>query len=264
MEFEDAQPMRSRPSVWMAPPNALTLEERDVHIWRADLNCHHPVLLRLCETLSMDEQLRAERFFFTKDRQSFITARGILRDILSRYVDVSAERLVFCYTLHGKPELAGVCAESQLRFNVSHSDQMAIYAISRRRVGVDIERIRVIPDAESIASRFFSATERAALQTIPETERMIGFLTCWTRKEAYIKARGEGLSMGLDSFDVSILRTQPAKILSSRSYPSDENCWHLEELHPDDRYIASLAVEGQDSRFMLWEWTGAAPLGEPA
>jgi 4'-phosphopantetheinyl transferase len=156
------------------------------------------------QMLSHDEIARAERFHFERDRRRFVVGRGLLRAILGRYMGIESERLRFRYGEYGKPYLAEEYGGKALQFNVAHSQDMALYAIARdREVGVDIEYIRPFPNLMQIAEQFFSARENIALQAVPEHLKDEAFFTCWTRKEAYIKARGDGLSLPLDRFDVS-------------------------------------------------------------
>ena len=167
-------------------------------------------------TLAADEQARAERFHFERDREHFIVARGVLRAILGRYLNRAPERLSFCYGAHGKPALAGEAGADAIRFNVSHSHGVALYAVTRgREVGIDLERIRFDLAVLEIAERFFSRREVATLRTLPTEAQRQAFFRCWTRKEAYIKARGEGLSLPLDQFDVSLAPGEPAALLGT-------------------------------------------------
>ena len=167
-----------------------------MHVWRASLNLPASQIERLGQTLSTDEWSRANRFAFQKDRDHFVAARGILRAILGHYLDEAPNRLRFSYNPFGRPALAG--EPEGLRFNVSHSHGRALIAVTGgRSVGVDVERIRPDVTYEQLARRFFSPREVAALLALPENLRRKAFFTCWTCKEAYVKARGEGLSIPL-------------------------------------------------------------------
>jgi len=208
----------------------------EVHVWRAWLDVSAGLLGQLEASLSPDERERAARFRFVKDRDRFVAARGILRDILARYLGANAAALRFRYEAAGKPALAD---SSELRFNASHSHGLALYAVATERdVGIDIELIRPRVAEEKIAERFFRPAEAASLRTLPKEKQAEAFFRIWTRKEAYIKAVGTGLSMPLDSFD-----------------PAEVPGWEVRDLDPDPRYRAALAVEGEgwSVREFAWE-----------
>jgi 4'-phosphopantetheinyl transferase len=231
------------------------LESDEVHVWRAALNLDTPRLTRLERTLSEDEHARAERFHFPQDRQRFVAARGLLRTLLGRYLGGEPGQVLFCYGPQGKPALAGESGGETLRFNVSHSGELVLYAVSRgRELGIDIERLRPDFATEQIARRFFSAGEVAALQTLPAGEQRQAFFACWTRKEAYLKARGDGLSLDLKQFEVSLAPGKPAALLSTKHDPQEVLRWSLRDLTPGPGYVAALAVEGHDWRLRCWQW----------
>ena len=164
-------------------------------------------------TLAADERTKAERYYFERDRLRFIIAHGVLRAILSLYLNESPKRLSFCEGSHGKPALALDSGGDSIRFNMSHSHRMALYAVTRsREVGIDLEFVRCDLEAEQIAERVFSPREIAELRALPAALRRNAFFLCWTRKEAYIKAKGEGLSLPLDQFDVSLIPGEPAAL----------------------------------------------------
>jgi 4'-phosphopantetheinyl transferase len=225
----------------------------DVHVWRADLDRPEADVRTLQQLLSADELSRAARFHFQKDAHRFIVGRGLLRTILARYLRVAPSRVRFDYTTYGKPMLAPASAQETITFNLAHSGQIALYAVARdRAVGVDIEQIRSGIEYEQIAERFFSATERAQLRALPANQRTVAFFTCWTRKEAYIKAQGEGLSLPLGQFDVSFAPGEPARLVHTAGDPGEAARWSLHELHPGAGYVAALAAEGQGWRVACW------------
>jgi 4'-phosphopantetheinyl transferase len=138
---------------------------------------------------------------------------------------------------------------------VSHSQELGLYAITRnRKIGVDLEYIRTAFACEQVAERFFSSQEKATLRSLPPRLKYQAFFTCWTRKEAYIKARGEGLFLPLDQFDVSTIPGEPALLLNTRGDPQEANRWSLRELGPSAGYVAALAVEGHNWRLSCWNW----------
>lgn len=226
-----------------------------VHVWKAALDLAEPRVLELEKTLSQDERDRAARFHFEIDRARFIVGRGILRAILGRYLGVEPHRLRFQYALHGKPALAPGASAHDLRFNAAHSGGMVLYAVtSGREVGIDVERLRPDFATEAIAERFFSPGEVASLRALPVEARLKAFFDCWTRKEAYIKATGHGLSHPLQRFTVS-LAPGAAALLGTDDDAREASRWSLQELSPGPGYAAALAVEGHGWRLQCWEWT---------
>jgi 4'-phosphopantetheinyl transferase len=218
----------------------------EVHVWSADLDRLPGALLR--EPLSTDERERGRRFHFERDRRRFVTARGLLRRLLGHYLGLDPSRLRFGYGPRGKPFLAG---EDELRFNVSHSGGLALLAFARgREVGVDVERERPVPEAEDIARRYFSAWEERELRLLTEGERRAAFFRCWTRKEAFIKATGDGLSRPLDAFDVTLAPGEPARLVRVEGEPEAAFRFWLEDVSPAPGFAGALAVEGREARIV--------------
>lgn len=250
------QVLTSQGLLWLPPPIDLTLPGNQVHVWRASLDQPAWRLWELAQTLSVDEQARADRFRLKQDRWRFTASHGILRVILGRYLGVKPEQLLFQAGLHGKPSLVKMLNEIGLSFNMSHSHTLAVFAVTRdREIGVDVERIRLTLDVEQIAERFFSPQESAVLQTIPADLKLEAFFTCWVRKEAYIKARGDGLSLPLDQFEVSLVPGEPARLLSTSHDPQEAIRWSLHDVTPSPGYVAAVAVQGSNWQLKCWEWT---------
>lgn len=242
-------------SLWANPSAGLALADDAVHVWRAELDVSPAQVERLRQLLSVDEADRACRFHFERDRQRFIVGRGLLRMIVSRYVLQSPDSLRFDYTEYGKPYLAAASGQQSLAFNVSHSDELALFALSHNReLGVDIERVRPTIEYEQIAARFFSSSEYEQLCALPPAHRMTAFYRCWTRKEAYIKARGGGLSVPLDSFAVSLEPAEPVRLLYTLDDPLECSRWSLHNLSPGPGYQAALAVAGHGWQLICWQW----------
>jgi len=245
---------------WNTPPPDMVLASDKVHVWRASLELTPTAILALRRTLAADELARVKRFHFTEDRTRFIAARGALRDILARYLGTEANQVCFRYSSHGKPSLAagsqrGGQRKPPLHFNLSHTSDLALVAIARgRRVGVDIESMRTDIAQDLIAARSFSPREQARLRALPIHLKAQGFFNCWTRKEAYIKARGEGLSLPLDQFDVSLAPGEPARLLHVEGDAEEASRWTLAELAPGPGYVAALVVEGHGWRLACWQW----------
>lgn len=242
---------------WYEAPEDLALSANDLHVWSASLELDRESLSSLQRTLSGDEVDRAERYRFAADRHQFIAARGLLRLILGRYVDTAPERLRFCYSVYGKPSLVDEPEGTSLRFSVSHSSGLGLYAVAgARRVGIDLERIQPLPEVEALVERYFSPAEQAAFRALPREQQLLAFFRCWTRKEAYIKARGQGLSLALGRFVVSLAPGKPAKLLYSDGDQEEASRWSLRELLPGPGYVAAVAVEGHDWRLSCYRCTG--------
>ena len=240
------------PKNWLAPPSPLSLKEDEVHIWQVSLDQPYTTLQQLRQVLSGDELARAKRFHFDKDRNHYIVARGTLRLILGDYLNTEPGHLRFSYSDHGKPTLD---PPSDLVFNVSHSGGVALHAVTRgREIGVDIEKVRPMADGEQIAERFFSAEEVEVFLHVPPDQRDEAFFNCWTRKEAYIKAIGEGLSHPLDTFIVSLKPGEPAALLQVKDTPQEVDRWSLYHFEPRAGYIGAVMAEGQalQLRYFIW------------
>ena len=245
------------------PPSQLSLPEGVVHVWRADLGLQAAHLRRLEQNLSAKEQARASRFRFARDRGRFIAARSLLREILALYLNTSAQRLSFGYSAYGKPFLAGA-EHSTLRFNVSHSlDTMLLAIAHMREVGVDVERVSNNGVAvEEIAETVLSEPEKQALARLGDEDKRINFLRFWTRKEAYIKADGRGVSLPLERIDVSASEGRAAVLDESTGEWRTCTRWELRTLAAGPEYVAALAAEGQDWSLARWRWS-ARPSTSP-
>ena len=242
---------------WLPPPATLTLQQGEVHLWRASLDQPATTFQRLQATLSPDEQARAARFHFDKDRNYYIAARGILRSLLGAYLKSDPHSLQFSYNSYGKPALNSAAHDAEVRFNLAHSRGLALYAFTRGRdVGIDVEYMKPDIDVLAVARHSFSPAEQTALRALPTEHRLQGFYNGWTRKEAYIKARGMGVSLGLDRFDVELKPDQPAALLHSREDPQEPARWALIELDPGEGYAGALAVEGRGWHLRCFQWQG--------
>jgi len=228
------------------------LNRDELHVWLASIEIASQQLSELERTLSADEIARAGKFYFERDRRSFIGWRGILRTILATYLETKPSALRFLYNEFGKPHLEGSAEARNLSFNLSHSGVLVVVAVAiDRDVGVDVEFIDdSVPSAE-VANRFFSTNEIATLEALPQSLRLAGFFNCWTRKEAYIKARGMGLSIPLDSFDVSSIPGETAALVPTENSSGVSN-WKIEDLRIDSRYAAAIAASGCDWKVARW------------
>lgn len=235
-----------------------TLTTSEVHVWLASLEQPAELVRHFLTTLAPDERERAARFVFEKDRRHFTVARGILRALLGHYLQAPASEIRFAYNAYGRPALQSPAPQPMLNFNLSHSHELALYAFAPgREIGVDIEYMRDLEMDEylSIARSHFSSGEYSTLQELPAAQRKQGFFNCWTRKEAYIKTRGQGLAIPLDSFDVSLLPGAPAALLASHEAPHTVAAWSLSLPTVPPDYTAALMVEGHDytTRFFTWQ-----------
>ena len=242
-------------TLWLPAPANLVLSRDEVHVWCASLDQSASRVQQLAKTLSVDEQLRADRFRFEQHRQHFIVARGVLRAILGRYMDIEPPQVQFCYGSHGKPALVEKDTAGMLDFNLSHSGGVALYAFARdRQIGIDIECLRPVSEVEQIAKRFFCEREYEELRALPPTQQQNAFFRYWTLKEAYIKATGRGLSLPLDQFEVSLASGESAVLLRSPVDSQKASDWSLKELSPGQGYAAAIAVKGDSWQLQCWRW----------
>jgi 4'-phosphopantetheinyl transferase len=249
------------PAVTDLPPKTLALQGDEVHVWLANLNHSGFPARDLDRILSQEERERAARYYLRKDRDHFTAGRAMLRSILGRYLNMDPRDLQFGRGRHGKPALVTEQAADALYFNVAHSHDVALYAVAcGRDIGVDVERVRADVNVDLIAQRF-SPREIAALRLLPPEARLTAFFTCWVRKEAYLKARGDGLATGLDSFSVSFSPGEPAALLDVQGHPEEPLAWSLRELDVAPSYTAALAVRAGDCRVRCWRFT-ADPGGQ--
>lgn len=224
---------------WLTLPE---LPSSDVHLFYTSLKQPSAYLESLRKILSSDELAKAERFYFEKDRTSYIAARGMLRKILSHYLAIEPSTIQFQYSPYGKPSVP-----QAIHFNVSHSHERVLYAISQKRVvGIDIEFIRPVQEFWEVAKTYFSKNEVAMLAKIPPQKQLEAFYQLWTRKEAYIKAKGGGLSMPLSSFDVSL--GEPTRLLETRPDKVEALNWILKSYIPEEHYIAALVMSTKQYR----------------
>ena len=240
---------------WPAPPPQWPVENRGIDIWAADLRQTDRRIAAFAATLSADEQARAARFRFDEDQNRFIVGRGLLRTVLARYVGGLPAALVFSYGAKGKPSLAATPPIKPLFFNLAHSGGLMLLAISRVcEVGVDVERIVDREDAESIAGSHFAHCESAGLRELPVSQRSSAFHRLWTRKEACLKATGEGITEHLSRVEVSFLPDEPARL--GRLFGSAEAAshWTLCDLVPSSGFIGALAAPVNKIGIKCWRW----------
>lgn len=237
---------------WTKSPPPATIAPGDVHVWRFGLDLTDDLLARLRPTLSSDELARAARFRFRVHASRFVAGRGQLRALLGSYTGSGPAEIRFRYTPRGKPELDP--NPSGLHFNLAHSAGLALCAIARDLpLGVDIERLDREVEFQQVAARFFSPAEAAAITALPPADRRAAFFRCWTRKEALLKATGEGLSFGLNQFTVTVRDDEPARVLHWPFGESESSDWNLIHLEPAPGYVGALAIQGRLESVSCWD-----------
>jgi 4'-phosphopantetheinyl transferase len=227
---------------WPYPNAAFALPPGDVHVWRVSLVIHPDDEDNLTATLSPDEQVRAARFLSVPARKQFVAARSALRPILSRYTSRRPEEIVFRLGSLGKPSLTDP-GPIPLFFNLSHSGELALVAVTEiGEIGVDVERIREMASADQLAERFFHPNEVAALRALPPDQRAVGFFNAWTRKEAFLKATGKGISYGIERVEVTLTPGEPPKVIAIDGDRRAAARWSLETFAAAPGYLGSLAL----------------------
>jgi len=240
---------------WPVLSRAPELSGTDVHVWAVALRVGAERLAALRALLAPDEVAKAERIVVPGKREQSVVARGALRELLACYTGVAPERLAFAYEEKGRPYLAD--ASLRTAFNVSHSGDVALVAVTREgELGVDVERLDPKVDLLGIGARFFSPREHAQLASVDGDARLVAFFRCWTRKEAYLKARGAGLSLPLDGFDVTLLDGDPPRLLETRFDPGDAARWTLSELLPAPGYAGALCADRGARSVAGFVWAG--------
>lgn len=246
--------MLSTNNLWLSAPGTLTILPSEVHLWRTSLSQSPERINEFARTLSRDEKARAQRFRFEKDRSHFKVGRGMLRLLLGFYMGIEPAQVVFSYGEQGKPMLSGNNEKFDICFNMSHSCEMAVYAFTLGvHVGVDLESIRQVKDMEKVAQQFFARDEYEEILSFPEEERLEAFFCCWTRKEAYIKAIGEGLHRPLDTFRVSVAPGAPARLLRVNDDKGGISRWSLKSFSPGTGYAAAVAAAAHIEHYKFWQ-----------
>jgi 4'-phosphopantetheinyl transferase len=242
-ELNSSRFMAPNDILWPLPPDGLSLGASDVHVWAAHLDPDPDALARLANILSTEEQARASRFRFERHRNRFITARAVLRSLVATYLDCAPDELQFEYGPNGKPALATPFAESGLSFNLAHSEDLALVAVTQLGpIGVDVEKIRPVSDADKLVARFFSPRETALFQSLPAAEKNDAFFNLWTRKEAWLKATGEGIAHSLNRVEVTFLPNEPARLVALPESAGPGEAWILRELLPAPGFAGAVAL----------------------
>ncbi len=231
--------------------SGLTVAPGEIDVWSVRLDPPAEQVERLGRCLSPDEWERANRFRFDKHRRQYVVGRGALRTLLASYLGTRPELVKFSYGPRGKPFLDP--PQNDLQFNLTNSDELALVGfVLGREIGVDVEYLRKMQDCEQISERFFSESERTVLRSIPFPAKEEAFFNCWTRKEAYLKAVGEGLAAPLDSFDVTLALDEPPRMLTLEGDAERAARWFLHHLRPAPDYVGAVAIEGGTWEVKKW------------
>lgn len=232
-----------------------TLGQAEIQVWRINLAQDTAGEDRLKACLSAEERERTGRFHFAHDRRRFVIRRAALRHLLAAHLSVSPDAVRFLPGSHGKPGLLGQAGPAGLRFSCSHSADLGLVAMARgRELGVDLEQHRPLADAGDLTNAFFSPCEIAELKGVPPELKARSFFDCWSRKEAFVKAIGLGLSFPLHRFAVSLAPDQPAALLRVEDDPGAVNRWKMLSLDITADYSAALVFEGRDANLKCFEW----------
>jgi 4'-phosphopantetheinyl transferase len=235
-----------RDPFWALPPAALVLAGDEVHVWRVDVRSAYARRNDLWRVLAKDERQKATDLLFEDDRKRFVVSRGVLRILLGRYLRAQPDSFVFGYNPHGKPFLVGAPG---IRFSTSHSHDLVLLAFVREHLREDL-------GLDEIASRHFATREVATLHSLPNTSRKEAFFACWTRKEAFAKAKGRGLTLPFNRFEVTLAPGEPAMLLNVEEDIREPFRWTVQELIPGPGYAAALVVEEHSVRSSCWQYTG--------
>ena len=243
--------------LWPFAHETIPLEAHQVHLWCAVLRDFESVLPRFEAVLSSAERARAKEFRFSRDRTQFIIRHGIRRELLGRYLKRHPSEIDFCYGPSGKPGIKNGGSPKPLEFNDSHSGGLALYAVTLAcPVGVDVECLRPVPEFQDIATRFFSLREAEMLMALPMESRMEGFFTCWTHKEAFLKATGEGIGQDLTKVEVKLNPRRAVEVLHSSSEPQTQTEWQWHSFFPARGYLAAIAYRHHELTLSLWRFRG--------
>jgi len=230
-----------------------SLPANEVHVWAAGLDVSPRELTQLATALSAAEQERAARFRFERHRNRFIAGRGWLRAVLGSYLSAEPGALEFAYSAQGKPALGADFAGTGLSFNLAHCQDLALLAVTRlSQVGVDVEQVRPLADAEDLVSRFFSQRESSLFRKLSEAQKPAAFFNLWTRKEAWLKATGEGIAQSLHLVEVSFLPGDQARLLHLPEGLGGQKAWSLHELVPALGFAGALAVGAETPVVRCW------------
>ncbi len=233
---------------WGKPPEKLTLFKNEIHLWRANLDLPSMMIDKFASSLSADEISRANRFRFEKHRDRLIVGRGILRQLLANYLQTESEIIIFEYSDRGKPQISSSLNQDHLQFNVSHSQDLALYGFnSQRIIGVDLEYIKDNINYKQLAKRFFNPQELQLINSYPANKQKTIFFQLWTAKEAYLKATGDGLAGSLDTIEFTLNNNNELNLVKIKQDRAAASFWLINNFIPQDNFIATIAVENSST-----------------
>jgi 4'-phosphopantetheinyl transferase len=244
--------LESNARSWEPQRKPLPLKDDEVHVWRASFASLTAHVLDLAAVLSPDERARALRFHFPQHRTAFIVARAVLRHLVGHYLALAPTAVRFTYNRFGKPFV--LHGDPDLHFNLAHAGDVALYALARREVGIDVEQVRPDLDWAAVARASFSPAELAEIANLPASLRTTAFFHCWTCKEAYIKARGLGLQIPLDQFDVSCSPEKPAALRAVRTGDDSVERWSMRAVTLDAQHLGALVVASTQWHGRYWTY----------
>lgn len=241
------------------PPTKPSITKHEVHVWRIRAECTRDQIDAMAACLDQTETARADAYRFAQDRDRFIVFRGALREVLGHHLGLHARQVALAVGAQGKPCLA---AGTGPHFNLAHCEGLALLAVcAHAPVGIDIETPRQVRNADRLAARVFSPDERRVYDSLSADDKPLAFLRCWTRKEAYVKATGEGLSLALDRFSVAFAPADAPRLLHVDGRPGEEDRWELHDLGPLAGGVAALAIERRGATVRWFDWPGDADGG---
>jgi 4'-phosphopantetheinyl transferase len=252
-------PAKSLPN-WDVAPADLWIEGHDVHVWRILPVVSPDKLSGFLRLLQPDELRRFDSFYRDENRFEYLWAHGALRTILSRYLRILPAQIQFATNYYGRPYVANPTVESPVFFSLSHTEGLAMLAVSRMEaVGLDVERCREMADLDAIVANHFSGNELLKISSLNSLERQQCFFRCWTRKEAVVKATGFGLSLNLNQMEVTLLTDEPAKVVRCHWEARSSSQWALKELEPAWGYVGAVALEAPGMDLRLFTLDDTAP-----
>ena len=256
----DSSPLHSTQQ-WQTPPEGLALREGEVHVWRGIVDIPSADLQVCWKTLKTDEQERAQRFRFAQHRTRFISARGMLRKLLGHYLSLAPQDIELGIGLQGKPFVQSQ-GRDKLYFNVSHSQKLVLIAFSASsEVGIDVEGPQSHLNHQAIAKRIMNKQEASWFHSLPESKRKSALFNCWTRKEAFVKAHGKGLTFPLRDITVTFLPEQPTSIVRIENPELHTLSWSIYSIYARPQYAGALVVAGKPRSIKYWDYQEWKPRG---
>jgi 4'-phosphopantetheinyl transferase len=229
---------------WASRSDIPPLAGNEIHVWAITLAVTTDILKNFAAILSPAESERAKKFKFDKHRNRFIAGRGAMRVILGKYLDATPADIRFVCLANGKPDLVEGFEGAGLHFNLSHTEDLALLAVTRvGRIGVDVECVRPIKNVDELVARFFSPRENEIFQKVPDKDKPAAFFNLWTRKEALLKATGEGITKSLSLVEVSFLPGEAARLLSISGNAESAGRWWMRELSPAEGFTGAIALD---------------------